>query len=86
MDGGVNSPARCRGSNFNLSRGSFAQRRIAPKGNRLIVCHGGVIACALNALFPEGKPSFWDWVPGACHGYAVEFEPDTDAPRAFWEI
>lgn len=69
-----------------LTRVMRAIRALAPKGNRLIVCHGGVIACALNALFPEGKPSFWDWVPGACHGYAVEFEPDTDAPRAFWEI
>lgn len=61
-------------------------RALAPQGDRLIVCHGGVIACAMNALFPAGKPSFWDWVPSACHGYAVEFRPGTDAPASFRAI
>lgn len=54
-------------------------------GNWLIVCHGGVIACALSSLFPGGKPGFWDWIPSACHGYRIDFAPDAH-PAGFTPV
>ena len=39
------------------------------------VCHGGVVASLMEALFP-GKRGFYEWQPGFGRGYAVSFGAD----------
>ena len=43
----------------------------------VVVCHGGVIACIMEKLFPAVCGSMWDWLPEPGFGYAVDFE-DSD--------
>lgn len=43
----------------------------------VVVCHGGVIACIMEKLFPSVCGSMWDWLPEPGFGYAVDFE-DSD--------
>ncbi len=43
-------------------------------GDVMLVCHGGVICSAMLYLFPEARPSFYDWTVESCHGYAIYFE------------
>lgn len=40
----------------------------------IVVCHGGVIAAAMEGFFPEEKETFWAWIPEPGHGYTVFFE------------
>lgn len=40
----------------------------------LIVCHGGVIAAIMHEFFRDPARSFFDWIPHACHGYAISFQ------------
>lgn len=40
----------------------------------IIVCHGGVIAFAMDGLFPETKEIGWAWTPDPGRGYVVEIE------------
>lgn len=40
----------------------------------LIVCHGGVIAAAMEHYFPGQRENFWQWIPDPGHGYTVSFE------------
>ena len=44
--------------------------------NMLIVCHGGPIAHAMVHLYPHDIHTFYDWIPGACHGYTVRIRGD----------
>lgn len=39
-----------------------------------VVCHGGVIGCAMCVCFPDSGKAFYDWIPEACRGYAIEFD------------
>ena len=39
----------------------------------VVVCHGGVIACIMEKLFPAVCGSMWDWLPEPGFGYAVDF-------------
>lgn len=39
-----------------------------------VACHGGVIASIMFQFFPQDKKSFYDWIPHACHGYAITFD------------
>ena len=39
-----------------------------------VVCHGGVIAEALDQLFPEEKENMWQWMPHPGYGYEVLVE------------
>lgn len=39
-----------------------------------VVCHGGVIACIMEKLFPAVCGSMWDWLPEPGFGYVVDFE------------
>ena len=43
----------------------------------VVVCHGGVIACIMETLFPAVCGSMWDWLPEPGFGYAVDFK-DSD--------
>ncbi len=43
----------------------------------VVVCHGGVIACIMEKLFPAVCGSMWDWLPEPGFGYAVDFR-DSD--------
>ena len=43
----------------------------------VVVCHGGVIACIMEKLFPAVCGSMWDWLPEPGFGYAVDFQ-DSD--------
>ena len=47
----------------------------------LIVCHGGVIAAAMEHYFPGQRENFWQWIPDPGHGYTVCF---TDSKAAEW--
>ncbi len=40
----------------------------------VIVCHGGVIACIMEKLFPAVCGSMWDWLPEPGFGYIVDLE------------
>lgn len=40
----------------------------------VVVCHGGVIACIMEKLFPAVCGSMWDWLPEPGFGYAVDFD------------
>lgn len=40
----------------------------------VVVCHGGVIAAAMEDFFPGEKENFWKWIPEPGHGYTVYFE------------
>ena len=40
----------------------------------LIVCHGGIIAAIMHEFFRDPERSFYDWIPHACHGYAILFQ------------
>lgn len=40
----------------------------------LIVCHGGIIAAIMLEFFRDPERSFYDWIPHACHGYAISFQ------------
>lgn len=40
----------------------------------LVVCHGGVIAAAMEHYFPGQRENFWQWIPDPGHGYTVSFE------------
>lgn len=40
----------------------------------VVACHGGVIACIMETLFPAVCGSMWDWLPEPGFGYAVDFK------------
>ena len=44
--------------------------------NMMLVCHGGTISHGMLRLFPEDEKHryFYDWIPGACEGFAVTAE------------
>ena len=50
----------------------------------LLICHGGVIVALMRAWFPQSPRGFYDWQPGPCAGYRIEF--DGDMPTRFEEI
>ena len=49
----------------------------------LVVCHGGVIVCIMEHLFPD-KRDFYEWQPEPGHGYSIKLEPD--GTSAYTEI
>lgn len=42
----------------------------------VVVTHGGVIAAAMEALFPQEQRSRYDWQPAPGGGYAVTLSPE----------
>lgn len=38
-----------------------------------VICHGGVIACLMEMMFPDAKKSYYEWLPVHGRGYAVEY-------------
>ena len=40
----------------------------------VVVCHGGVISCIMETLFPAVCGSMWDWLPDPGFGYAIDFK------------
>ena len=40
-----------------------------------VVCHGGVISCIMEHLFPKTR-NFYEWQPGPGRGYIINFTPD----------
>ncbi len=40
----------------------------------IIVCHGGVIAAAMERFFSGDKENFWQWVPAPGRGYTLHLE------------
>ena len=55
----------------------WAHRHDGKDAVSVVVCHGGVIACIMEKLFPAVCGSMWDWLPEPGFGYAVDFE-DSD--------
>ena len=55
----------------------WAHRHDGGDAVSVVVCHGGVIACIMEKLFPAVCGSMWDWLPEPGFGYAVDFE-DSD--------
>ncbi len=47
----------------------------------LLVTHGGVIACIMNALFPDEKKSRYQWQPEPFCGYEVIWKQGTPTYR-----
>ena len=45
----------------------------AEDGAMLAVCHGGIIAAVMHEFFRDSSRSFYNWIPHACHGYAICF-------------
>ena len=45
----------------------------AEDGVMLAVCHGGIIAAVMHEFLRDSSRSFYDWIPHACHGYAICF-------------
>ncbi len=43
-------------------------------GSLIIVRHSGIIAHVMVHCFPNSGKSYYDWIPAACRGYAIEFE------------
>ena len=52
----------------------WAHRHDGKDAVSVVVCHGGVIACIMEKLFPAVCGSMWDWLPEPGFGYAVDFE------------
>lgn len=50
---------------------SALQRLEAEDIPTVLIAHGGVIACIMEALFPEEKKNRYQWQPKPGHGYAV---------------
>jgi len=46
-------------------------------GKVVCICHGGVAASLMEAIFP-GKKGFYDWQPGFGRGYTVTFGVNID--------
>ena len=42
-------------------------------GTVLAVCHGGVIACIMEHIFP-GEQNFYEWQPETGRGYKLEYD------------
>lgn len=40
----------------------------------VVVCHGGVIAAAMESFFPAVKENFWQWIPEPGHGYTLTLD------------
>ena len=40
----------------------------------LVICHGGVIACVMEKLFPDTK-NFYEWLPKPGRGYTLVYTP-----------
>lgn len=40
----------------------------------MLVCHGGTVGHGMHMLFGGEKPYFFDWIPKACEGFAVDVE------------
>ena len=38
----------------------------------VLICHGGVIAALMEALFPEEQKNRYQWQPQPGHGYRIE--------------
>ncbi len=55
----------------------WAHRNDKKDAVSVVVCHGGVIACIMEKLFPAVCGSMWDWLPEPGFGYAVDFQ-DSD--------
>ena len=49
-------------------------RLIHREHDLFVVCHGGVIGCAMTSCFPNSGKSFYDWIPHACRGFAIDFQ------------
>ena len=47
------------------------QRLEAEDVPTVLITHGGVIACIMEALFPEENKNRYQWQPKPGHGYAV---------------
>lgn len=47
---------------------------ISEQNAMLAVCHGGIIAAVMHKFFRDPSRSFYDWIPRACHGYAIFFQ------------
>ena len=58
------------------SREQFKERviagfkSIANKKNALVLCHGGVITCIMEYLYP-GEKNFYEWQPATGRGYVL---------------
>ena len=60
-----------------------ALRRIFADGrSAAAVVHGGVIACAMEELFPEEHKNMYEWIPEPGTGYEIEW--DEKARRGTW--
>jgi len=74
-----NEDARCpngesrREFNSRVMEGFNKLKNIS--GDVICVCHGGVAAALMEALFP-GKKGFYGWRPGFGRGYTVSFGVD----------
>ena len=42
------------------------------QGSKLVICHGGVIACIMEFLFPDRK-NFYEWQPKPGRGYTIMY-------------
>lgn len=40
----------------------------------VVVCHGGVIAAAMERFFPGEKENFFQWIPQPGHGYTLNIK------------
>lgn len=45
-----------------------------PWDTAMVVCHGGVIVSLMGAWFPSEERGFYEWQPGACAGWRVQFD------------
>ena len=43
--------------------------------SKLVICHGGVIACIMEFLFPSSK-NFYEWQPKPGRGYSITYSWD----------
>ena len=72
-DNDANVPPNGESGNQMTER---VRRALAPllhsETSTLVVTHGGVIAAAMEALFPEEGKNRYAWQPHPGHGYAIE--------------
>ena len=63
------------GFNARITEGFEKLKAIS--GSVVCICHGGVVASLMEAIFP-GKKGFYDWQPGFGRGYTVTFGVNID--------
>ena len=48
--------------------------RQSGKTSAIIVCHGGVIVCIMEGLFPDTR-NYYEWQPEPGRGYTITYDP-----------